>query len=126
MSLSDAYGSLRTFSFEEVATRLAASKRQRIGSNLLSSAQRGMTSLAVTTPGTPHRVGLFGVDRDNLGANLEQPKVKLATARVAQPRFAHDRSFEHCCCRNQANRIIRNPHFELCRVRISRERPQPA
>jgi hypothetical protein len=65
--------------------RLAAGHRQRVGKAVAVIQRRGLTSLAVATPGAPRCIGLFGVDRDDLGADLQQPEVKLAPSRVPQP-----------------------------------------
>ena len=56
-----------------------------------------MTSLAVATPSTARRIGLLDIDRHHFSADLEEPEVKLAPARVAQSRFEYDRGFQHGC-----------------------------
>jgi hypothetical protein len=67
---------------------------------------------AVATPGTPRCIELFRV-RNDLGGDLELPKVELAPTRITEPRFEHHRRFEYGCRRDQSDRVIRNPHFDL-------------
>ena len=76
-----------------------------------------MPPFAVAPPGTARRVGLFGINRDSLSANLEQPKIKLTPACITQPRFKHDRGLEHGRRGDQTDRIVGDSQFELCRSR---------
>ena len=62
--------------------RLTTGPRQRVGKAVAIVQRGGVTPLAVATPGASRRVRLLSIDRNNLGANLEQPEIKLAPARV--------------------------------------------
>lgn len=98
--------------------RLPAGQRQRVGKAIAVIQRGGMTSLAVSAPGATRGVHLFGIDRDDLRAELEQPNIELTSAGVAQPRFEHDGGFEHGRRGDQTDGIIRNPLLELRRISL--------
>src|SRR5262249_24632365 len=107
-------GPRKILALEQV--RLATGLCESVGKTVAIIQCGGVASLAVATPGATRSIQLFDIDRDDLGADLEQPKVKFAPARVAEPGLDYDRRFEHGRCRDQAHRVIRNPSLELCRI----------
>ena len=62
--------------------RLATDRRPCIGETVAEVERSGVTPLSVAPPGTLRCIELFGVDRDKLGADLEQPEIELAPAGV--------------------------------------------
>jgi hypothetical protein len=82
----------KILSFEH--ERFFASHGERIGKAIAVIQPGSMPPLTVVPLGAACRVDLFGINRDDLGPDFEQPKIELPTACITQQRFKHDRGFE--------------------------------